>query len=684
MAGASHAASSTATHIQRPGGWAQFHGNSGHTGQMAGAGLGTASAAHLKQKWRFAKAGAVDSSPAIVDGVVYFESGVPDAGPVGGQSHCALAAVDAATGHLKWRFLTKQSCNPSSPAVSKGLVYAASWRKSACCDVPTSRLQALNARTGHLKWSTAAPGQLTRDPTVSGGAIYIGGYDGFNSSVKGNGGYVDAVDAATGRRLWTFNPKSLFGVVSDISVWNGEAFFADTRGHIYALSATTGHKLWVNRVAGVGCGDGCLYTNNSPTPAVTGGRIYVASNRGVDILSAATGAELWSAKASGEGSDCGASPAVGGGIVVALCDGNLAWAFQLSNHHLLWRTMVGPGIGQANPPADDSSPAISNHVVYLGTYLGVVYALNARSGRVLWRFQPRQTVESSAAPSGGTIFIGSEDGGLYAFGLHSGGPRPPKPGCTGSQTIVCTWLATGEHSFVVPNGVTGLHVVAVAGEGAPQWGVYGGMGARVAADLRVTAGQKLFIEVGGNGNLPKRGWNAGGSGGPGCFLDPDLGPSCGGGGGGATAVQTCSVGSPLSCRYTGSASTDPRLLVAAGGGGGGGLAFGCGSRCSNGGNAQGTTGRSGAMGPSARTIRGVAVAELPPTKLPERAAQEPWPTAPPGRVPSEAGEEETDPMSSTAAAAAAAVDFSGAVVGATVTRQIAAIRLAEEAPARAM
>jgi hypothetical protein len=132
------------------------------------------------------------------------------------------------------------------------------------------------------------------------------------------------------------------------------------------------------------------------------------------------------------------------------------------------------------------------------------------------------------------------------FGKQPPSHPLPKEDCKGSHTVTCTLVATGEHSFLVPKGVTRLHVVAVGGRGAPEAPGYGGRGARVTADLKVTSGEKLFVEVGGNGGLSKGGWNGG------------------------TAVQTCSSHS-TSCVYTGIPSTDPRLLVAAGGGGAGGF-----------------------------------------------------------------------------------------------------------------
>ena len=173
----------------------------------------------------------------------------------------------------------------------------------------------------------------------------------------------------------------------------------------------------------------------------------------------------------------------------------------------------------------------------------------------------------------------------------------PKEGCKGSHTVTCALVTTGEHSFLVPHGVTSLHVVAVGGRGAPEASGYGGAGARVTADLKVTSGEKLFVEVGGNGGLSKGGWNGGGPGGLGelkCSFYSV--PSCGGGGGGATAVQTCSSQS-TSCLYTGIPSTDPRLLVAAGGGGAGGFPdLKATKGTSAGGSAGGASGADGANG----------------------------------------------------------------------------------------
>ena len=65
----------------------------------------------------------------------------------------------------------------------------------------------------------------------------------------------------------------------------------------------------------------------------------------------------------------------------------------------------------------DSSPAVANGVVYVGSYDGKVYALNAKTGVELWSYTTGSYVFSSPAVANGVVYVGSEDSMVYAFGL---------------------------------------------------------------------------------------------------------------------------------------------------------------------------------------------------------------------------------------------------------------------------
>ena len=125
----------------------------------------------------------------------------------------------------------------------------------------------------------------------------------------------------------------------------------------------------------------------------------------------------------------------------------------------------------------------------------------------------------------------------------------------------------GMQTYLVPVGVTSLHMELFGGEGYGNLG-YGG---RVEAILTVTPGETLNIFVGGAGGATTGGYNGGGT--PGATTSY-------GGGGGASDV-----------RQGGVALTD-RIIVA---GGGGGSGSNCGLWTAEGGHGGGLIAQSGCL-----------------------------------------------------------------------------------------
>jgi outer membrane protein assembly factor BamB len=92
-----------------------------------------------------------------------------------------------------------------------------------------------------------------------------------------------------------------------------------------------------------------------------------------------------------------------------------------------------------------SYPAVSNGILYIGSGDGVVYALNASSGRTIWD----NVVGIPSAGSGqfygvfsaptvanGTVYIGSQNTKLYAFDALFGGEKRSYK--TGYLIVRCT------------------------------------------------------------------------------------------------------------------------------------------------------------------------------------------------------------------------------------------------------
>jgi outer membrane protein assembly factor BamB len=56
-------------------------------------------------------------------------------------------------------------------------------------------------------------------------------------------------------------------------------------------------------------------------------------------------------------------------------------------------------------------------VIYVGSFDNSLYALNADSGARLWSFATGKGIISAPSVSHGHVYVGSDDGSLYAFGL---------------------------------------------------------------------------------------------------------------------------------------------------------------------------------------------------------------------------------------------------------------------------
>ena len=143
--------------------------------------LGPGNVAGLRQKWSFLAGDRVESSPAVVAGVVYFTSI---------DRH--LFAVNAATGAQLWSFGFANAFF-TDPAVAGRIIYAGSV---------DGRLYAVNAATGAQLRSFATPGQANTTPAVAGGVVYVESE--FGAAQPGVGDAVYALDAATGAMLWSF------------------------------------------------------------------------------------------------------------------------------------------------------------------------------------------------------------------------------------------------------------------------------------------------------------------------------------------------------------------------------------------------------------------------------------------------------------------------------------------------
>jgi len=135
---ASDEASNVSSAASSPADWTQFLRDNMQRWNPYETVIGVNNAATLGLKWKNpfgASNGDIESSPAVVNGVVYF-----------GSIDHHVYALNASTGATRWSYTTGAPVY-SSPAVTNGVVYIGSGRD----------VLALNASTGARLWAVTVP-----------------------------------------------------------------------------------------------------------------------------------------------------------------------------------------------------------------------------------------------------------------------------------------------------------------------------------------------------------------------------------------------------------------------------------------------------------------------------------------------------------------------------------------------
>jgi outer membrane protein assembly factor BamB len=204
----------------------------------------------------------------------------------------------------------------------------------------------------------------------------------FRGDAAHAGAYRDAGPQKLHRVKWKFPTGDR--VVSSPVYKDGVVYFGSDDGNVYAVNAADGLQLWKRNTGGP----------VPSTPAAVGDLVYVASYDGkFYAFDARTGATRWKFTTGGER------------------------RFEAKGiHGLLPRN-------QTIPDAFDvflSSPVTAGGSVYFGSGDGNVYALDAMSGALRWKFQTNDVVHASPAYADGVVFFGSWDSYFYAVDAATG------------------------------------------------------------------------------------------------------------------------------------------------------------------------------------------------------------------------------------------------------------------------
>lgn len=204
----------------------------------------------------------------------------------------------------------------------------------------------------------------------------------FHGNIAHSGVYDSPGPQQLGSPKWTF--KAGGPIVTSPAIAAGAVYIGALDGHLYAIDQETGKEKW-------------NFKSRMPiasSPAVVGDTLYFVSSAGsLAALDVKTGKPKW---------------------VYAI---EYERKFEARNLHGY------PSAAQTIPDAWDlftSSPAVAGGKVYFGSGDGNVYAVDAQTGTLLWKFATKDVVHSSPAVVNNTVYIGSWDSYLYAIDADTG------------------------------------------------------------------------------------------------------------------------------------------------------------------------------------------------------------------------------------------------------------------------
>ncbi len=312
-----------------------------------------------------------------------------------------------------------------APASAVGLNKGYSWNFAELSALPLSG----PARDQSVLGARRAPVKTTQSLGNAVGVSVVGGVVYSESDM----GRLYAINAATGKQIWKArgnnafmgNPLVEHGIVvagtgdtgfSFNQLLNFKKGAPIVRGlgwsSIYAFDAKSGKKLWEVSTRGEDMAS-LAYSHGLVYEATGGGRVLALSLR--------TGKVAWAKRVGGF--DSMSSVAIAKGVVLAgFSNPNYVYALDASTGRVLWRQSVASiantGMGDNSPAVDASKGiVIQNSVVDANaaakTMNSKVFAMSLATGKLLWQTKlgvgspPPAYKAGVATIANGVVYVGS-------------------------------------------------------------------------------------------------------------------------------------------------------------------------------------------------------------------------------------------------------------------------------------
>lgn len=325
----------------------------------------------VKEQWITKTGVGIYCSPAVEKDKVFI-----------GDDMGYLTAYALKDGKALWRFQSGKRI-VGTPAVSEGIVVFG----SANC-----KIYGLNAQNGNLLWTVETSEPVLGAVTIDNGTAYIGASDHT----------FRAINTCNGEIKWTFTGVKGY-IETKPLVTDSKVIFGAWDNTLYALNKADGRELW--KWTG-----GLTRMHFSPAavwPVAAEGKVFITDpQRAMTAIEIETGNTVWRTFQSMVRETIGLSEDGERIYSKTMNDSIVCYSTKGSHPHELWASNVGFGYEHA-----PSMQVEKDGIVFGSTKEGLIFALEAKTGKVLWKHKIGNSLISTVVPLSGNRILFTATGG---------------------------------------------------------------------------------------------------------------------------------------------------------------------------------------------------------------------------------------------------------------------------------
>ncbi|MGH8192634.1 MAG: outer membrane protein assembly factor BamB [Rhodanobacteraceae bacterium] len=266
---------------------------------------------------------------------------------------------------------------------------------------------AMDATTGKRLWSAEVDDEVISPPAIDSGTVYV----------RTNSGYVYAFDANSGARKWV-NDQANVPLLSlrgngPLLATHGVVMFGTDDGNVEVLRGDTGAIQWklpINK--GLGRTDIQKLNDADDTLQLDGTTLYATAYHGELVaIDAAQGQLLWDRPFSSY-----VGVAVADNELIGVDSNSLVWAFSKNGGGDLWKQ-------DALEYHWLTAPTIQSQYAVLGGVEGYVFWLDLSDGKLAARVRlSKDAIRARPVVNGDTVYVEDVKGHVAAYRISSDHP----------------------------------------------------------------------------------------------------------------------------------------------------------------------------------------------------------------------------------------------------------------------